>query len=203
MAGVSFSSFACQNWLITPAALAVNEARPTSVAAQSWLIQFSGVGILDLPGNILLDWRREMLTILPDVSPPLQFAINRHAIPVPTSSIGPVSPAIVVEQIVPYAAISSALYRHESPAHGTHIIDFGFAVDYWRPNPFFSAPDVNNQPVYNIFTGIIVGIAIRTTRAIIHRVSYQITIIGKIAFLDGRLLGGASGQRTGPPHIPP
>jgi hypothetical protein len=45
------------------------------VAAQSWLIQFSGVGILDLPGNNPNDWRREMLTIFPDVSSPLQFAI--------------------------------------------------------------------------------------------------------------------------------
>ena len=35
----------------------------------------------------------------------------------------------------------------------------------------------------NIFTGIDVDVAIRNTAAIIHRVSYQITITGKIAFL--------------------
>src|SRR6516164_9546006 len=123
-----------------------------------------------------------MLTIFPDVSSPLQFAINRYAIPVPTSSTGQVFPAIVVEQIVPYAAISSALERHHLPPHQA-VVDFGFAVDDCRPNPFLSATDANNQPVNNIFMGIIVDIAIRSTTAIIHRVSYQITIIGKIAFL--------------------
>jgi hypothetical protein len=187
MAGISFSSFAGQNWLITPAALAVNEAKPSSVAEQSWLIQFSGVGILDLKGNNENDWRRETLTIFPDVAAPLQFAINRHAIPVPTSSFGHVSPAIVVEQIVPYAAISSAFEKVGRPVGIPNglpsVADFGFAVDEWRPNPFFSATDVNNRPVSNIFTGIDVDVAIRNTEAIIHRASYQITIIGKIAFL--------------------
>jgi hypothetical protein len=75
MPGVTFSSFAGQNWLITPAALAVNEAKPSSIAQQSWLIQFSGVGILDLPGNNFDDWRREILTIFPDVgSSPIVLA---------------------------------------------------------------------------------------------------------------------------------
>lgn len=177
MAAVGFSSFAGQNWLITPAALAVNEAKPTSIAGQSWLIQFSGVGILNLTGNNSNDWRREILTFFPDVSAPLQFAISRHAIPVPTSPNGRVSPSIIVEQIVPYVAISSALEKSSGGA------DFGFAVDDWRPSPFFSAPDANGHPVSNIFTGIDVDIAVRNTNATIHRVSYQITIIGKIAFL--------------------
>lgn len=177
MAAVTFSSFAGQNWLITPAALAINEAKPTSIAQQTWLIQFSGVGILDLKGNNSNDWRREILTFYPDVSAPLQFAISRHAIPVPTSPNGHVSPSIVVEQIVPFAAISSAFEKASGGA------DFGFAVDDWRPNPFFSATDASGHPVSNIFTGIDVDIAVRNTNAVIHRVSYQITILGKIAFL--------------------
>jgi len=173
-----------QNWLITPAALAVNEAKPATIADQRWFIQFSGVGILDLQGNNFDDWRREVLVIFPDVDAPLQFAISRHGIPVPTSSFGRVSPAIVVEQMVPYAAISSAFEQDPRPI-GTQVshTDFGFAVDDWRPNPFFSTTDVHDQPVSNIFTGIDVDVAIRNTAAIIHRVSYQITITGKIAFL--------------------
>jgi hypothetical protein len=176
MAGVGFSSFAGQNWLITPAALAVNETKPTSIANQSWLIQFSGVGILDLKGNNSNDWRREVLVFFPDVSAALQFAINQHHIPVPTSSFGHVTPSIVVNQIAPYAAISSAFEKSSGGA------DFGFAVDDWRPNPFFSGPDVHGNHVSNVFTGIDVDIAVRNTQAVIHRVSYQITIIGTIAF---------------------
>ena len=177
MAAVSFSSFAGQNWLITPAALAQNEARPASILDQRWLIEFSGVGILDLKGNNSNDWRRETLVFFPDVGAPLKFAINQHAIPVPTSTFGTVSPSIVVEQIVPYVAVSSAFEKSSGGA------DFGFAIDAWRPNPFFSAPDVNDRPVSNIFTGIDADVAVRNTNAPMHRVSHHITILGKIAFL--------------------
>ena len=45
MAAVSFSTFAGQNWLITPVALAVNEPRPPSIVDQKWHIEFSGVGV--------------------------------------------------------------------------------------------------------------------------------------------------------------
>ena len=176
---VSFSSFAGQNWLITPAALAVNQSKPANITDQTWFIQFSGVGIVDLKGNKTNDWRREVLVIFPDVGGPLKFAINRFAIPVPTSPNGNVSPSIVVDQIVPYAAVSSAFEKGAS-------VDLGFAVDAWRPNPFFSAPDVNGQHVGNIFTGIDVDLAVRNTAATMHRVSYQISIIGKIAFLVTR-----------------
>jgi hypothetical protein len=177
MAGVAFSTFAGQNWLITPVALAVNEPRPPSIIEQRWLIEFSGVGILNLQGNNSNDWRRETLVFFPDVDTPLKFAISRHSIPVPTSSFGTVSPSIVVDQIVPYVAVSSAFEKASGGA------DFGFAIDAWRPNPFFSASDVNNVPVTNIFTGIDADIAVRNTNATIHRVSYHISIIGKIVFL--------------------
>lgn len=176
MAGVGFSTFAGQNWLITPVALAVNESRPSSIVEQRWLIEFSGVGILDLKGNNSNDWRRETLVFFPDVDAPLKFAISRHSIPVPTSSFGTVAPSIVVEQIVPYVAVSSAFEKSSGGA------DFGFAIDAWRPNPFFSGSDVNNVHVTNVFTGVDADIAVRNTNATIHRVSYHISIIGKIAF---------------------
>lgn len=39
------------------------------------------------------------------------------------------------------------------------------------------------EPVSNIFTGIDADVAVRNTNSTMHRVSYHITIIGKIAFL--------------------
>jgi hypothetical protein len=53
---VSFKSFAGQNWLITPAALAANEPKPTRIADQKWVVSLTGVGILDLQGNNLHDF---------------------------------------------------------------------------------------------------------------------------------------------------
>jgi hypothetical protein len=65
---VSFSRVATEDALIWPAALAVNEPRPTSIADQTWLIKYSGVGILDLNGNNSNDWRREILFFYPNVT---------------------------------------------------------------------------------------------------------------------------------------
>ena len=65
MAAVSFSRVVTEDALIWPAALAVNEPRPTSIANQTWMIKYSGVGILDLKGNNTNDWRREILSLLP------------------------------------------------------------------------------------------------------------------------------------------
>ena len=101
----------------------------------------------------------EVLIIFPDVGAPLKFAINRYGIQVPTSTDGNVTPSIVVDQIAPYAAVSSAFEKSTG-------VDFGFAVDAWRPNPFFSGSDVHGQHVGNVFTGIDVDVAIRNSNAI-------------------------------------
>jgi hypothetical protein len=61
---------------------------------------------------------------------------------------------------------------------------FGFAVDTWRPNHFATGTSVlSNQQVNNIFNGINVDVAVRDTDAWIHRVGYNITLLGKIAFI--------------------
>ena len=48
------NTFAGQNWLITPAALALHEAPPRDIHAQKWLLTLSGVAMVDLKGNIFL-----------------------------------------------------------------------------------------------------------------------------------------------------
>ena len=45
---IEVTSFAGQNWLITPAARAVNEAPPNSISDQAWLLVLSGVAIVNL-----------------------------------------------------------------------------------------------------------------------------------------------------------
>ncbi|HEY6365233.1 MAG TPA: hypothetical protein VI585_10645 [Candidatus Binatia bacterium] len=62
-------TFAGQNWLITPAALAVNEAPPQSISNQRWLLVLSGVAIADLQGNSEAQWLHETLVISPFALP--------------------------------------------------------------------------------------------------------------------------------------
>ena len=64
-------------------------------------------------------------------------------------------------------------------------------MDSWRPTHFVYAWDVNNVPIPNIFSGIDVDVAIYG-QAILHRLSYNIRLIGKIAF----------GNREGDPNLP-
>lgn len=173
---IAATNFAGQNWLITPAALAINEPRPASIADQKWLVNLNGVVIIDLKGNNAHDWRRESVTIFPDIDAAMKFAIAQHAIPVPAGTKP--RPVLDLEQWAPFAAVSSQLDR------STQTFDAGFAVDVWRPAPFFSSGTLGGGSASKIFTGIVVDVAVRNDHAILHRLSYSITLLGKIRFVE-------------------
>jgi hypothetical protein len=171
------SSFAGQNWLITPAATAVGAAAPSQIEDQTWLLVLSGVAIVDLKGVTPSEWRRETVLLRPELTGPLRYAIDRYAISTPSGDEGyTYTTELQVEQWAPFAALSSVLNQHES-------INSGFAVDLWRPNPFVTKTDAfSGVPLDRLFTGIQVDVAVRDSDAWIHRVSYHITLLGKIVF---------------------
>lgn len=165
-------SFAGQNWLITPAALAANESPPKYVTDQKWLLVLSGVVILDLKGNSS-QWLRETVLIHPHMIPPLTHAINQYNIPTPPDGY---TPRFQVEQWVPHAGLGSIFNRQ-------HSVNSGFAVDVWRPNPFDTDIDVlTNATIGNLFSGIQVDVAVSDVDAFLYRLSYHITLLGKIRF---------------------
>ena len=171
--GIPVSSFAGQNWLIAPAALAVNEAPPAGIGGQKWELTLTGVGILDLHGYAVDDWRRETFTILPDMQAPLQYAIAHYGIPLPVQNFEPV---IALEQWAPFAVFSSVFDKDS----GT--VDAGFAVDAWQPSPFRYSQS-GSEAVGQIFNGIDVDIAVRNTKGQFYRIGYRITLFGRIALL--------------------
>lgn len=78
--------------------------------------------------------------------------------------------------MVPYAGLSSIYNKNQS-------VNSGFAVDVWRPNPYSSDTDVvTNAAISRIFSGIQVDVAVSDIDAYFYRISYHITIIGKIRF---------------------
>src|ERR1043165_4087654 len=101
---VQVKTFAGQNWLITPAALAANEPKPDSITDQKWLVTLTGVVIIDLQGNSAKDWRRETLTIFPDIDAALRHAIDRYSIPKPVGEN--IRPLFDLELWAPFAATS-------------------------------------------------------------------------------------------------
>jgi hypothetical protein len=176
-------SFAGQNWLVTPAALAVGEQAPNSLSDQDWVFELTGVALVDMVGTNVHDWHRETLTISADslLNGPMAFALGRWSIPIPPEVEGEFFTGLRLEQWVPFSAISSILDVD------TGGVDAGFAVDAWRPTPFAVTTDVRGAPIDRVFSGIDVDVAVRNNRAILHRVSYHVTMIGKIVFLAGPL----------------
>jgi hypothetical protein len=173
---IDAASFAGQNWLITPAARAVNQPAPAGVQDEKWLLVLSGIATLNVKGNSESQWRHETVSVRPDLTGPLQYAITHHNIPTPPGSLGATYLAgFQVEQWVPFAALSSMLNMGES-------INSGFAVDVWRPNPFGTMTGFSNTEVTNLFNGIQVDIAVRDTDAILSRLSYNIALLGRIVF---------------------
>jgi hypothetical protein len=174
------TNFAGQNWLITPAALAMGEHPPASIHDQKFLLVLSGVVIANLEGNSGSQWLHETLSFIPDMagpqnSGPLNWAVNRFGIPKPASQN--VSLGFSLEEWAPFASLSSIFNQDQS-------INSGFAVDVWRPTHFATGTDAfTHLPVGNIFAGIDVDVAVRDTDAWIFRVGYHVTLLGKIVFL--------------------
>lgn len=145
---------------------------PRDPANQLWLLVLSGVAIIDLTGNSS-QWLRKTAVISPNLFPPLDHAIKRHNVLTPS---GAHRLRFQVEQWAPHVAPSSMFNKN-------HSVNSGFAVDVWRPHPFDTDTDVvTNASFGNIFTGIQVDLAVRDIDAILHRVSYHISLLGKIRF---------------------
>jgi hypothetical protein len=171
-------TFAGQNWLITPAALAKNEPPPPDLHAQKWLLTLSGVGMVNLKGNSEANWLAETLLLRPTILDPMHYAISTHGIPKPPGTEGSqYTLAFQVEQWSPYASISSIFNQNVSN-------NSGFAVDVWRPDHFDNGIDIfSHQPVGNLYTGLQVDVAVRDTDAWLYRVGYNILLLGRIVFL--------------------
>ncbi len=175
------TEFAGQNWLITPAALAVNETKPASIKDQKWLLTLTGVAVVNLTAGFNGDWLRETLQILPDMNGPLQFAINRFSVPVPTNpgyvvkGLPKTTPFFQLEEWAPFAALGSIFDKNQS-------VDAGFAVDFWKPSPFLTLSASGLPDIKQVFQGIKVDVAVRDIDATLFRVNYHISLLGKIVF---------------------
>lgn len=171
------ATFAGQNWLVTPAALALNQPPPQNISRQTWILHLSGVAIPNIEGASSADWRRETLLIAPDLRAPLNHAIDSFSVPRPAGKEGlQYTVQFQVQQWAPFAAISSIFDQNQS-------VNAGFAVDVWRPSPFGTVTDaVSNQPRDRIFSGIQVDVAVRDSDAVLDRVSYNMCLLGQIVF---------------------
>jgi hypothetical protein len=175
------TDFACNFSVITPAALAVGEHPPANIHGQKWLLALSGVVFANLQGNSEAQWLHETVSFSPDVGGqfgPLVDAISRYSIPTPPGRFGVNWDVVFSLQAWAPAVTLSAIFNQGQS------INSGFAVDRWRPSDFLTLTDLlSNQPVGNIWNGVMVDLAVRDTDAFIFRLGYNITLLGKIVFV--------------------
>lgn len=169
--------FACSNWLITPAALAVNEAPPGDMRDQRFVLVLSGVVLIAFAGEPPnWPWTHDTVHIRPDLDAALSYAIDRHQIPAPPGEPGrQYTREFLVEQCAPFAGVAA----FESPPEQVS----GDACDAWRPHQYETRVDAfTSAPLHPLFAGIEADLAIRATGGNIHRVNYHVTLAGKIVF---------------------
>lgn len=183
----ALTDFAGQNWLITPAALAVGEPPPQSIRDQKWLLILSGIVLANQQGDNSGSWNHQTVSFIPDMagpddptatSGPLNWAISRHGIPRPSGTVGQqYLVRFSVDEWAPFVSLGS-VYDQAS------AINAGFAVDDWRPNHFDAGTDVvTNAAVNSIFTGVNADLGVNDSDAWIYRLGYNIALIGRIVFI--------------------
>ena len=170
-------TFAGQNWLITPAALALHEGTPADIHIQKWLLILSGVGIVDLKGESESNWHHETLVIIPDFRAALKRAVTDYAIDGPPGGGTEGTNYHVDFQMVQWAPFAApSVMFNENLSNNS-----GFAVNGWRHRLVHRSNILTNTFV-DVFDGIEVDVAVRDTDAWLHRVSYHQTMLGFIVF---------------------
>jgi hypothetical protein len=169
------TEYACQNWLITPAALAFGEKPPASIQDQVWLLTASGVVTANLEGNSTSEWRVETLYFLPPtINDALNGAIAKWNIPRPTQG----NLGFSVEQWAPYVSLSSIYDQAQS-------IDAGYAVNDWTLDFIPGGTDVLTGLPFNntLLAALYTDVGVRDTDAWVYRINYNISLLrGRIVF---------------------
>jgi hypothetical protein len=170
---IFLSTYAVQNWAITPVATAVGRPAP-AVHDQLFQLVLSGVVFANMEGASNGNWGYNTATFQPDTFTPLNWAMGTYAIPKPTNTN--YNLAFQVQQYAPLVTINAIF-------DAATAINAGWAADAFRPTPFGTGTDVTTHAsLGSLFSGMDVDLAVRDTDAWLYRLGYTVTLIGKIVF---------------------
>ncbi len=171
---INVTNYGVQNWIITPAAYAVNETPPENISEQRWLVMLSGVGEVNMEGTSAAAWQADQVSMLGDadasVQAALKFAIGQWGIPQPPATYA----FFQVAQWSPFAGLSKV--------EAGKLPNAGFGVNYWDLQLEFGTDAGTGQQLENIFNGITVEVGVRDNDAWLYSVGYNIALLGNIVF---------------------
>jgi hypothetical protein len=186
----NLTNFSGQNWLITPAAPVVGDLhQPAAFWDQTWFLVLTGIVEVGLKGNSTSNWLEETVSFIPsglvytsdfDSPPvgegPLYWVLNQYGIQRPPLHTYTVCFSLQEGGWAPFVSLSSIFDQNQS-------INAGFAVTKWRPTHFMKGINYfTNKAFDHIFTGITADLGVRDTDAFILKLSYNISLLGRIVF---------------------
>jgi len=128
-------------------------------AEQKWMLILTGVAGVDYRGGRTSDWDRKAFSLYLDTTPAIEFTEARVE---PGKKLG-----FQVHQWAPFATINSIVDKDQA-------MNLGFAVDSYRPTY------LSGTSVERLFWGLEVQAAVRDSNATLHRIGYQVSLVGKI-----------------------
>jgi hypothetical protein len=197
----------------TPSVLERGETPPKTILDQKWLLFMSGVVSGDqdpalgdwavLKGTSNAQWNPQTVTFIPGGSTGAFYSLDNgtgtgplydayakyfYSVPPPPPPYFPLDAtggqpgtriAFSVERLVSFVGLNGVFDQAES-------INAGYAVKEWRPHHYLKGPSVYSGGSYvgNIFAGIDVDIGVRDNDAWILKLGFNITLLGKIVFVD-------------------
>jgi hypothetical protein len=171
-----------QNYVFTPAALAVGQAPPSTISDQTWLMVLSGeVALTEITGTGQ-NWFSQTIQFSPDMSVSLSAAIEQYSIPTPPPTDINSTPVFTLQHWSIFISLNAIFDADQS-------INAGYAVNSWSANLLDGVDAITDQPLYNIFNGVNVDVALSDVDAAILQLGFNFTLLGKIAFAK-RFVGG-------------
>ena len=163
-------------YLGVPAALAVNET-PPGIHDQRFLITLTGVLLGGLKGNSSQEWLKKTVPVYPDdQADAWRSVIYRYQLPLPPGrETSDYYLGFQVDRFSVFAALNSVY-------HANRAVNAGFAVDRWRVRPYANAVDAFTGQQRSVYQGVELDLAVCNPDAILYRVGYQITLLGRVVF---------------------
>ena len=171
---IELTNFEVQNSVITPAALALNEARPRTIHDQKWILVLTGAVDAHLRGSDDGPLEQEV-HVLPDILSSCRFAINKYSIPRPPGVEGfQYNVAFEPEMWAPFVALGPTSNQDSDVAIT--------GVPNWSMSFITGVDSFTGNSIPNVFNGLAVTCDVSDSDVIIWGISYNISLVGKIVF---------------------
>jgi len=175
-----------QNFVITPAARAVNESVPATIYDQVWEIKLSGVAKCNIVQRIDNDRHKVTLKLDPDIDTAMNYAISYYNIHAPVVSPYAIPgnrgmvPIFQVQEYTLNASLGSVFDQNTA-------INAEFSVLDSKPVPYLELTDTRPNPtapvLKKVYQGFLIDVAIRDRDAYLYGVGYEINLRGKMVFV--------------------